>query len=179
MPSRYRFTVLSSGYPVLKFAGDGEWLYINNVRDSAAASRRVPTGIGFRRLLPIPIRPEELMSLLSGRIPISDHHTVDAHTDGSSGYHVLVLKKWWRPVEKIYLCQDTLAPVRVEAFGALGSLRYRACLDGTLEADGYRIPVRIDVSDGEDAGVHLSLDRYWSNVAVSADDFALTASPLP
>jgi len=176
-PVRLRAVILASGHPVLKLASDGKWLYIHDLRDPLNTIRKLPTrDPNLKRLIPIPIRSSDLLTLLSGRIPLCDHHSLSLTPDPSSDGHILFLKKWWWVVEKIYLDKNASNPNQVEVFNFSGSLRYRARLASPEKVGEYRIPMKIEISDAENTNLAITVDRYWPNVSVSSAMFVLNAS---
>lgn len=176
-PSRLRMVVLASGHPIIKLASDGAWLYIHDHRDPRNTIRKIPAhDASLRWLIPLPIGPGDLVSLLAGRIPIGDHHSADLIPDTFSGGKILILKRWWWIVQKIYLDKDGSNPNQVEVFNWTGSLRYRARLEETQPVGEYHIPMEIKISNAKDTGLVLDIDRYWANVSVSSSLFVLNGS---
>jgi len=173
-PACFRIAVLSAGHPVMKLAGDGTWLYYHDLRDPDGSIRKVPSrDPDLKRLMPVSIKASDFLAFLSGGIPVCKHQSVDLFREPTSGHHVLVLRRWWRVVEKIYLDSGTSEPRRVETFDWSGRLRYRANLSRTKAAAGYRIPTAFRISNGEDAELVVSVDRYWPNAPVSPAMFTM------
>jgi hypothetical protein len=54
-----------------------------------------------------------------------------------------------------------------------GKARYRAAFEETRTVGGFRVPQLLRIQHGPDAEFTLSVDRYLTNVDVSADQFVL------
>jgi hypothetical protein len=63
--------------------------------------------------------------------------------------------------------------VKIEVYKGKGRLRYRAEFKNMLEIQGYRVPVRLDISNDKGDGFSLEIDRYRANVSVSPSVFVL------
>ncbi len=175
-PGNLRMVILASGRPVVKLASNGKWLYYHDLHRSPSVFKKIRVTNGrLKRLVPVPIRADDLLSLLAGRIPVHSYHSARLIRRSANGDDVLVLRKWWRTCERIYFAKDTTIPRRVEVFDLGGSLLYRAHLDRIQGIDGFDIPMDLTISDGENqAGIRLVVDRYWPNISVTESMFALT-----
>lgn len=176
-PSQLRVVILAAGHPIVKLAGDGTWLYIDDRRSSPNNIRKIPAhDANLKWLIPISLRVSDLLSLLAGRISIDNHHSAYLIPDVTSGGNILVLKKWWWIVQKIYLDRDGLYPKQMDLFNWSGSLRYRVRMVRTRQLGNYRIPLEMEISNSKDTVLLLDVDRYWPNVPVSTTMFQLDGS---
>lgn len=175
IPDSFRMVILASGRPVIKLAGNGEWLYYHDLRRSPSVFNKIPVLNGsLKRLVQIPITSDDLLALLTGRIPVHRHHSARLIRHETDEDDVLVLKKWYRIREKIYFTKDTTIPYKVDVFDRVGSLQYSAQLDRIEQIDGFHIPMQITIADGKaQSGIRLAVDRYWPNIPVTESMFVL------
>ncbi len=194
-PDRIRIVLSSiSGQPMVSVASDGQWLYLNS-HSSGDFYRKPATASSMRRLLTVPVKTEDMVDILAGRVPIHSYASVvltdnrsyvyntDGHrvsttnkSEGSSqnGY-VLVLKERWGDIlEKIYLDGKKQNVQKVEMFNPSGTLAYRVEFDGMRVIEGYRIPSRLRVSNNDGSDFHLDVDRYWVDAVAPPSVFVLT-----
>jgi len=175
-PINLSIVILVSGHPAIKFASNGKYLYYLNSFTGTNPFGKIPaTDASLKRLISIPINTSDLITFLTGRIPIRKHDSVELVPERNGNGSILVLKKWWRTVEKIYLDKDLMNVRKVEVFHITGSLMYRTLLSGIQNIEGYRIPLKLVFSDDDENIVfQLIIDKYRPNVSVSPSMFVLT-----
>jgi outer membrane lipoprotein-sorting protein len=129
----------------------------------------------LEKLLNLPITSNDLNSFLSGKIPIDDY-TVDHISVSESGkeYEIYLTKSCLGDRKKIYIDLDRIQRCKIEVFNLFGSLKYRALLDRIQAVDEYRIPFEIHISDNNGNGLHIHIDKYWTNTSIPASSFTLT-----
>ena len=70
-PVKLSIAVLVSGYPAVKLATDGKWLYYLEVQGQDTKFRKIAANDpDLIKLISIPISASDLIALLSGRIPL-------------------------------------------------------------------------------------------------------------
>jgi len=173
-PSNLLIVVLVSGHPAIKFSTDGNFLYYLDLTTKPVSFKKIPsTDARLDRLVSIPIRSRDLVSLLSGRIPIHDYTSAGLNKL-KKGY-ILVLKKRWRGIiEKIYLDENKLNIQKVEIFNSSGSLKYRAVFITMQSIKGYHVPLKLLISNDGGDGFTLDIERYIADVSVSPSMFVLS-----
>ncbi len=193
-PDRIRIAISSvSGQPMISAASDGRWLYLIS-HSSGNFYKKTVTASSMRRLFKISVKPEDMVDILAGRIPIHSYdsavltnmkseiysnreHTASkqngSESSGQNGYVLVLKKKWGDIIEKIYLDEKKNNVLKVEMFDATGSLAYRVDFDRMRVTNGYRIPYRLLVSNSDGSGFHLDVDRYWADASVSKSVFVL------
>ena len=167
--------VLISGHPAIKIASDGKWLYYYEVRQGEPLYKKIPaTDATLQRIIAVPINPIDIITLLAGRTPLREHHSAVLHRQDSGPGYVLVLKKrWYGIVEKIYLDEDKTRVRQIEFFNRSGSLIYRARFDEMQAVNKYQVPLRLSISSDEGMGFQLEVQKYWADVPVSPSMFVL------
>jgi outer membrane lipoprotein-sorting protein len=194
-PDKIRIALTSvSGQPMISLAGDGHWFYLIS-HSSGDFYKKSASASFMRRLLGIPVKTEDMVDILAGRVPIHSYdsailtdnrsqvYSTEGHTvstrnggegPGQNGYVLVLKKKWGDILEKIYFDEKKKNVHKVEMFDAAGTLAYRVEFDGFQTLNGYRVPSRLIVSNNDGLGFHLDVDRYWTNMSVSPSVFVLT-----
>jgi hypothetical protein len=167
--------VLISGHPAIKIASDGKWFYYYEVRQGQPLYKKIPaTDATLQRIVSVPINPIDIITLLAGRTPLREHHSAVLHRQDSGPGYVLVLKKrWYGIVEKIYLDEDKTQVRQIEFFNRSRSLIYRARFDEMQAVNKYQVPLRLSISSDEGMGFQLEVQKYWADVPVSPSMFVL------
>jgi hypothetical protein len=173
--SKLSIVILVSGHPAVKMSSDGKWFYYYEVRPKRPIYRKIPaTDATLKRIISIPIKTGDVVDLMAGRIPLREHHSAHLEREDSGDGYVLVLKKrWWGVVEKIFLNETRTQVRQVEFFNRSGSLIYLARFDEMQFVKNYRVPSRLSISNEDGAEFQLDLDRYWADVDVSSSMFVL------
>jgi hypothetical protein len=197
-PDKIRITLTSvSGHPMVSAASDGQWFYYVSHASGDFYKKR-PSNVNMKRFFSVSIKPEDIVNILFGRIPMVEYNSTGLMEDRSikgrsdkavesvevsslnndikekkNGYVLLLGNKWRNIREKIYL-NDKEDAYKIEMFDLTGEIVYRVELIRMQEVDSYRVPYRIRVSNDHGAGFQLDMDRYWVDEAVSPSVFTLT-----
>ncbi|MGD8667979.1 MAG: hypothetical protein PVI58_18380 [Desulfobacterales bacterium] len=175
-PVKFSIAVLISGYPAVKLAADGRWLYYLEVQGQQTRFRKIATNDpDLKRLIFIPISISDIIALLSGRIPLPEFDSVEFIREKSDQQFALVLTdSWWGIQQKIWYDASLSRIQRVEAYHRSGTLRYRAEVQSTQQVGGFEVPQRLRLSDDDGIDFLLDIHRYWANVEVPPEVFVLT-----
>jgi hypothetical protein len=154
---------------------DGEWFYYYEVGEGKPIYRKIPASeASLKHIVAIPIQADDVVELLAGRVPLREHSAVTLQEQETEPGYVLILRqRWWGVVEKIYLDESKTRVNMTEYYSPMGSLIYRVRFDKMQMVNGYRVPVRLSVSNGEDSDFELVVDRYYTDVPVTASMFVL------
>ena len=173
VPAKLSVAVLASGIPILKFASDGQHLYFVDMRDASGSFRKIRSNDPrLDRLISIPVRSSDIVLLLAGRLPIREHNRVRM-TTSETGDRLLILERWWRTVEKIYLDPQQDEVHMVEFFDGQGDLSYRVEFEGRLASASYYIPRIIRFTGNRDAWLNLRIDRLFPDADIKPEMFIL------
>lgn len=174
-PVKLSIAVLISGYPTIKLASDGKWLYYLETRGLDTVFKKIPASDpSLKNIISIPITSSDIVMLLAGGIPLRKFHSVDLIGDKTGNGYVLVLKeRWWGIRQKIYFDESGSQVRQIDVFDRSGSLNYRAEIENMRSVTGYQVPFRLKLSTGEGADFLLDIDRYWVNVELPSSVFVL------
>jgi len=174
-PVKLSIAVLVSGYPAIKLATDGKWLYYLETRGHDTVFKKIAASDpSLRNIISIPIKSSDIVTLLAGGIPLREFDTVAVIEDESSNGYVLDLKARWRGIQqKIYLDESGSQVRQIDVFDRSGALKYRAEIENMRSVNGYQMPFRLKLSTGEGADFLLDVDRYWVNVELPTAVFTL------
>ena len=175
-PLKISIALLISGYPAVKLASDGEWFYyLVSQGDQSYFKKIQTTNANLKRLISIPIRSNDVITLLTGRVPMREYHQAHLEEDASGDGYVLILRKrWWGIIEKIFIDESKSQVRQIEMYDRGGSLAYRASFEKIKDIQGYRVPFRLKISNDDGAACRLEIDRYWADITVSPSMFVLT-----
>jgi hypothetical protein len=173
--NKLSIVLMISGYPAVKMASDGKWFYYYELGEGKPIYKRIPaTEASLKHIISISIQTGDILDLIAGRVPLRDHDSaILQRQDAGQGY-VLILKRWWRGViEKIYLEENKTQVRLIEYYNRSGSLIYRARFDEMQMVNGYRVPARLSLSNGDGTDFQLDVYRYYTDVPVTASMFVL------
>jgi hypothetical protein len=171
----FRIEILSvAGQPLASLATDGKYFFFLSHSEQKFYKKRI-TDSTLEKFLSIPVKSDDVFCFLSGSVPVKDHDSASMIENTDEDSYILILKKKRRsPVEKIYLDKNTKTVRAVEMFTVNGSLIYRAEIFGIHNEMEYQLPSRIIISDDNDEGFQLDIEKYWANVSVSPSLFMLS-----
>jgi len=174
-PDKLRIAVMNAaGQPMASLSTDGQHLYLVSHAEGEFYKKQSanPT---LQRLISIPISSNDIISILTARLPIREYHAVEITVDESGRGYILSLATKWRGVtEKIYLDEDKHSVLKVEIFGNSEKLSYRVVFQGKRQVDGFELPQKIIISDTEGNRFELDIDNYWTDVPLESSIFVLT-----
>ena len=175
-PLKLSIAVLISGYPAVKLATDGEWLYYLEVHGQDTTFRKFQANDpSLKKLISVPISASDVITFLAGQIPMPKFDSAALIEDKASSGYVLVLKdKWWGVRQKIYYDQSISEVRRVDVFQRSGALKYRAEIENRQSISGFQVPLRLRLLTHDGADCLLVIDRYWVNVNLPPAVFVLT-----
>jgi len=173
-PNQLRFEIIGiGGHPVISFSFNDDQQFFISHADKRFYHRSNADG-DLEDIISVPIPLNDIMKLLTGRIPVYEHSDYEIVTDPSWTGRVLVLKKEWTGVcEKLYLDEKNTRIYKIEIFELTGGLSYCAVFDGGMVIESMEVPSKIILTDDHDASVSLRIDRCLKNIPVSSSIFIL------
>ncbi len=163
------------GQPLETFSYDGKHIYfLSSIMKNRFYKRR-SSNPNMEKIISIPIKAGDVLSFLSGSVPLYKHKTAILEKEESQEGYVLALKKKRRKiVEKIYFNSSKTDVLKVELFDSSGILLYRMVFDKMQNIEGYSVPLRLTISNDDHVNITLDIERYWADVPVDSSVFELS-----
>ena len=173
--AKISLVVLIGGHPAVKMASDGKWFYYYEIGKGEPIYKKIAaSNANLKRIISISIQTADILSLLAGKVPIREHHSLSLEKqDTQPGYILVLRKRWWGIIEKIYLDEDKTRVHQVEFYNRSGSLIYSARFDEMQSINDYLVPARLSITNGKDADFVLDVRKFWTDVAVNDSMFVL------
>jgi hypothetical protein len=174
-PLRLSIVLFASGFPAVRMASDGEWLYYQDGQAPGLPVKKIRSSDpDFDRLLSIPIQSSDIIALMRGRIPVREHRSARLQPVASGNGYVLLLDRIWGVHQKIFLDEQKSEVRQIEVYDVSGSMLFQANFLEMQLIDGYRVPSRLVVSNYQTkALVQLVVEKYWAGIPVSPSMFVL------
>jgi hypothetical protein len=174
-PSSLSIVVLISGQSGPRLATDGKYLYYLDLREKNQPYKKIRTAdASLEKILSLSVKTTDIIELLRGRVPLYKFSSAALIRARPGEDYILILEKRRRTVvEKVYMDENKKNVRKIEVFDNNGRLRYRAELKRVQNIEGYRVPRRLEVSNGAGEGFLLEIDRYLANASVSPSLFVL------
>jgi hypothetical protein len=174
-PAKLSMVLLVSGYPAVKLATDGEWLYYLETRGTEKEYKKIrASDPSLKSIISIPISASDVVLLLTGSLPMPVFDSVELIEDETIPGFVLVLKeKWWGKRQKLFYDENQSRFYRIDVFQRSGALMYRAEIERIQQVDGFEVPIRLKLSSDNGNDLQLDIDRCWVNVDLPPSAFVL------
>jgi hypothetical protein len=125
----------------------------------------------------MPVRPEDLFTLLSGQPPILPFHRAKIRVSSAEGGWLITLcKTWGRVVEKIWLKDDEVTVEQIEVYDGWGSMQYRIAFSEFHGVESFYLPHRIEISDPEGLLWSIMVEQFWTNIPIPDGAYTLDVS---
>ncbi|MFC1896820.1 hypothetical protein ACFL0Q_09250 [Thermodesulfobacteriota bacterium] len=129
----------------------------------------------INKLLGISVPPEELVTLLSGRIPLAlgrRGRVFIENADPDEKIYLLVFTSIIGAVrEKVWISGGTDTALGYEKYGFWGTKGYEVRFSGAQSFEGVTVPEQIAVLAETGAAIRLTVHRFQPNVEVSDEQF--------
>jgi hypothetical protein len=174
-PLRLSVVLFASGFPAIRMASDGEWLYYQDGQAPGLPVKKIRTSDpDFERLLSIPIQSSDILALLRGRIPIRDHRAARLQALASGNGYVLLLERIWGVHQKIFLDERKTEVQQIEVYDISGNVVFQANFLEMQRVEGYRVPSRLVISNHQTrAMVQLVVEKFWADIPITPSMFVL------
>jgi hypothetical protein len=176
LPDCLRIEVLGPyGRPVASLATDGRDLYLRDYGDGRFYRKSLGPGDSLRDLIPLDLRPDELIALLTGRIAVQPFDGAELTAEAHDGLWVILSRSGRGVVQRIHLDGSGRFASGVEVLETDGSIRYAADLKAEMAAGEFRVPEELILRGSDGALVTLNAEQVWDNPVVDRARFVLEA----
>ncbi len=172
-PHQFRIEILNPArQPAASIASDGQWLYLLS-HGSGQFHKEPAENANLSKFISTPVSISDIITLLSGGVPLRSYHKAVLKQDPSGKGYVIVLKKRWGGViEKIYLDEKKADVHQVEVYN-LNGLVYRVIYNNRQSVDGFMLPKNIVITNRKELSLQMDVDKYWVDIPVSTAMFVL------
>ena len=162
------------GQPTASFATDDRTLYFFSHVEKKFYKKGL-TDNSLKKYLNIPITVDEMIDLLSGRIPMDEYDQV-ALTENpfQDGRMLHIFKKGKEQVVRLFIDGTDHSVYKAEFFHSYTELDFSVTFFNRKLVDTYKIPFQISIVDGKGSDCRLKMDRVWINTDVDETIFSLT-----
>ncbi len=175
-PDKFRLEILAvSGQPVYSFATDGKRIYLLSYSDNRLYRRKASEN-ALKRIVSVDMTADDLLDLLSGRLPIRPGGSVRLEEHPGSGDVLVIDGKGHDDIERIFLDADSGDVNQFERRNPSGKLLFRAVFEKHRETEGFQTPQSLLISNDEGAEIDFTVQQCWVNPELTADQFKLKAS---
>lgn len=170
-PDKLRLIVLMSGSPIETFAADGKNIYLKSHTGGHRFIKKKSSNESLEKLISIPVKTEEIIQLLSGKIPLADYTYSRLIKSPDSDLSIIELSKpFWGVVERIFVNDDkTIAGFEMVNWS--GPV-YRVSLSHSKNINGFILPFEMLI-ESDDAACKINYSNYFTNPDVEQAIFSL------
>lgn len=174
-PDRLRLIVLFSGKPIETLLHQGSHLLITSHTGSHETIRKRSKNPNLEKLISLPLRVSQMISILSGDIPLPGHRSARLENKPDGRFILILLKRFEKPAATFYLDGDK---------------KLMACEFTDSKDNIYRIEYKHSSSPGalpmtlpESVSIHnknrslvLRIDQLHPNPSLSPETFEIISN---
>lgn len=174
VPGKIRLTILETGIPVETIVADGEKVtFISHTGRHQRHTVKDPNP-SLKSMVDLPVRIREIISLLSGKLPLEPFDRQRLSTTGDSFATSLLLSRKWRGTLARVLFDGDDQVVEFEAVGRDGNPVYQVSRADFKSYGSYLVPRTTLVKDPSGRTMTLEISNFYPDLPVKASVFALT-----
>lgn len=171
MPDKLRGIALISGKPIETIVTDGNYFYLKSHTGSHRFIKKRTGKINLERIISVPLTPSDIISILSGNIPVPDYTFCTVESGSNRNHSVVSLYDHRKLLQKIYI-DDNKTPYKVERYKK-NNLIYTLILSDIKENEGFLLPYKISIF-ADESECNISVDRHVVNPDLQRDTFTLS-----
>lgn len=170
-PYNLRLIVLMSGKTIETFAANGKRIFLKSHTGAHQFIKKTSKNASLEKLISIPVKTNDIISLLSGKIPLAQHkYSRLIKVPDNKSYILELSKPWWGVVERVFLNNEK-KPTGFEMIKGGDSI-YRVSLDRYKKINGFNLPFEILI-ESEKATCKIIYTNYFTNPDVNPNFFTL------
>ena len=171
MPDKIRLTILKSGFPLETILADGNQVLLVSHTGEHSPHRIKAANPSLKTVISMPVRLQEIISLLAGRIPMEPFDRAMLTNDNPSA--LVLTRKWRGTVGKILFDQQD----RILGFQRLNSNRTPVYSTERRKLKRYgthTIPMKTVINDPSGRRLTLEITSFYPDIPVKDSVFSLT-----
>ncbi|MCP4114109.1 MAG: hypothetical protein GY737_01675 [Desulfobacteraceae bacterium] len=174
MPDKIRLTILKSGLPLETILADGNQVLFVSHTGEHSPHRIKAANPSLKQVISMPVRIQEIISLLAGRIPMEPFDRAILSNNGPSSPATLTLTRKWR---------GTVGTVLVDRQDQiLGFQRLKSNRDPVYSTERknlkkygiHTIPMKTVINDPSGRTLTLEITSFYPDVPIKDSVFSLT-----
>ncbi len=174
LPDKIRLTILKSGLPLETILADGTQVFFVSHTGEHSPHRIKASNPSLKPVISMPVRIQEIISLLAGQIPMESFDRATLSTAGPASETTLMLTRKWR---------GTVGTVRVDPKDQIhGFQRLKNNRDPIYSAERknlksygiHTIPMKTVIYDPSGRTLTLEITSFYPDVPVKESVFSLT-----
>ncbi|MDY0374775.1 MAG: hypothetical protein RBQ72_03470 [Desulfobacterium sp.] len=174
LPDKIRITVLESGFPVETIFADGEKVtFVSHTGRHGRHTINAPNP-SLKSMVSLPIRIRDIITLLSGRLPLEPFDREEIIPAGESDSTTLLLSRKWRGTLARILFDNDGQIVQFEPVARNGKSSYQVSRSDLKPQGPYLIPGTTFVQDSSGRTMTLKIISFYPDLPVNASIFVLT-----
>jgi outer membrane biogenesis lipoprotein LolB len=172
-PDKLRVELLNPlGTPINSMAGDGDHIFIRSYVNNKQYRIRQSLG-ALEPVLQLPLGLEDLLILLSGRVPLPSHAAA-IMAQGNGPQQVVVLKTRWHGVAaKLGFDAQSHQIQTLASYNRQGKLQYTIQWHQWKKTKGFILPSKVTIESASHQRLTVWLDRFMPNPAIEPSIFVL------
>ncbi|MDY6905258.1 MAG: hypothetical protein SWH61_11285 [Thermodesulfobacteriota bacterium] len=174
LPDKMRLEALTpTGHSVLTLSLDGRYVYILPHTTGGELQKKRMRRLNLKHVIDIPVPSDDILQLLTGRIPIRDFDTAKLVSGQNSGHTLRLARGLTGIVQTICFDESYTHPTRVTYHsGFWHKTAYTVTFNDFKIMDGFEIPATITMT-ADDLTATFSIRRYWANPEIPDDRFVI------
>ncbi len=169
-PCKLRMVAMAGGQPIESFATNCYYMYILSHNKNHGFYRKRLSNHILESLIKVPVSTNDIITFLSGSIPIKDHDYVELEKKSDGSKIISLFGHWSGIVEKIYLNGNSVSKVSMYSSK---KLKYSVSIKHK-KSKGYLLPYKLSFVKDSKNSFNLKINRLWPNSKVKSSMFVLT-----
>jgi len=171
-PDRLRVELMDlSGKPVLSWVGNRQLMQMLSISDGQFHEFRGDS-LDLGRWASVPVTIEQMVTILSGKIPLILHRYRRMEEKGGE----ISLTLYDERLNRVQTIRSEASPLGEKSFSvwdSRGTLQYEARITGNTPSTAHPGPAFIQVTNGAGSGLSIEVSNFWPNAAVTDSLFHL------